>query len=46
MIFFGAIMAGLVVLLLIPAGINLVFKPREGKTKSAKKKKPTIKLKD
>ncbi len=46
MLFFGAIMAGLVVLLLIPAGIGLVFKPGEGKSKSAKKKKPAIKLKD
>lgn len=49
LIFFGLIMAGLIVLLLIPAGINLVFKPGEkkaAKAKPAAKKKPKITLKD
>jgi hypothetical protein len=47
--FFGLIMAGLIVLLLIPAGINLVFKLGEikaSKAKPAAKKKPKITLKD
>ena len=49
LLFFGLIMAGLIVLLLIPAGINLVFKPGEKKASKAKpaaKKKPKITLKD
>ena len=46
---FGLIMAGLIVLLVIPAGINLFFKPGEkkaAKAKPAAKKKPKITLKD
>jgi VWFA-related protein len=46
---FGLIMAGLVVLLVIPAGINLIFKPgekKEAQAKPAPKKKPRITLKD
>jgi VWFA-related protein len=46
---FGLIMAGLVALLLVPAGINLVFKGTEKglpPSKPAVKKKPHIKLKD
>ncbi len=49
MLFFGAIMAGLIVLLLIPAGINLLSKPAEkkaAKAKPAARKKPRITLKD
>lgn len=44
---FGLIMAGLIVLLVVPAGINLILKP--GKNKAAPppaRKKPKITLKD
>ena len=43
LLFFGLIMAGLIVLLLIPAGINLIIKPgkrKKAKAKPAAKKKP------
>lgn len=46
---FGLIMVGLIVLLLIPAGINLISKPGEKKRAKAAppaKKKPRITLKD
>ncbi|MCD6424763.1 MAG: VWA domain-containing protein [Anaerolineales bacterium] len=49
LLFFGAIMAGLIVLLIIPSLINLIFKPGKKKTTKAKppqKKKPKITLKD
>ena len=49
LLFFGAIMAGLIVLLFIPSLINLIFKPgakAEAKAKPPQKKKPKITLKD
>jgi hypothetical protein len=49
LVFFGAIMLGLLALLFIPSVINLVFRPVKNKlpqARSAKKKKPRIKLKD
>ncbi|MCJ7715907.1 MAG: VWA domain-containing protein [Anaerolineales bacterium] len=49
LLFFGLIMAGLFLLLLLPAVIKFVFKPFQkdsSQVKSAGKKKPRVKLKD
>ena len=49
MLFFGAIIAGLIVLMFIPGLINLILKPGKKagpKTKAVQKKKPKITLKD
>ena len=46
LVFFGAIMAGLILLLFVPGVINLIFKGAKTAAKSTKKSKPKITLKD
>ncbi len=46
LVFFGAIMAGLIALVFVPSLINLIFKGVKKTAKSAKKSKPKITLKD